>query len=65
LWYKQCEAPIPLPDVTLSFSKPFTSYVVDSRPNDLKGDAIESTFSGFRSTARLFKEELVDVLFGF
>jgi hypothetical protein len=65
LWYKQGEVPIHLPGVTLSFSKPFTSHIVDSRPNDVKGEAIESTFSGFRSTATFFKQELVDLLFGF
>src|SRR5918996_605340 len=55
---------IPLPDETLSFSfpEPFTSYIVDSRPNALRVDVIESTFSGFRSTASLFMEEVFDLL---
>ena len=56
--------PPPLPDETLSFSfpEPFTSYIVDSRPNSLRVDVIESTFWGFKSTASLFMEEVFDSL---
>jgi hypothetical protein len=35
---------------------------VDSRPNALRVDVIESTFSGFRTTASLFMEVVFDLL---
>src|SRR5919205_3191936 len=58
--YARSIVPIPLPEVTLSFflPEPFTSYIVDSRPNPLRADVIESTYSGFRRTASLFIEAL-------
>src|SRR5215210_3945786 len=58
--------PLPVETLSFSFPEPFTSYIVDSRPNPLRVDVIESTFSGFRSTANLFMEEVVfDLLLGF
>ena len=62
--YARSVVPTPLPDETLSFSfpEPFTSYIVDSRPNALRVDVIESTFSDFRTTASLFREVVFDLL---
>jgi hypothetical protein len=58
--------PLPVETLSFSFPEPFTSYIVDSGPNDLRVEVIESTFSGYRSTANLFIEEAVfDLLLGF
>src|SRR3712207_8239049 len=56
--YERSAVLTPLPVETLSFSfpDPFTSYIVDSSPNPLRVDVIESTFSGFRTIANLFME---------